>query len=303
MDNFILIIVCIVSAILLRETNILPKNAHITINKIIIYLSLPSLVLYFIPQIKFNHELFYALLMPWIAFFISFALFFTLSKIYHWPKGLTGALILLSGLGNTSFLGIPFVQAMFGEHQIKNVLIIDQAGSFVILSTVGLLVCSNYSKEKATLKSIGNKLFKFPPFVAFLFALILNLNNLELPSFFVKSAQTLGSTVVPLALLSIGLQLRLEKNSLHWNYVALGLLCKLILIPAVIVVLYYFILGMNSELTKVIIIESAMPPMVTAGIVAAAYGIKPRFCGILVGYGIPISIITLAFWYWITTLI
>ncbi|MCK0202091.1 hypothetical protein MWN41_03555, partial [Ornithobacterium rhinotracheale] len=24
--------------------------------------------------------------------------------------------MLLSGLGNTSFLGIPFIQAMFGEH-------------------------------------------------------------------------------------------------------------------------------------------------------------------------------------------
>lgn len=302
MDNFLLVFICIFAAILLRETNILPKNAHQTINRIIIYLALPALVLYFIPTITFKKELIYALSMPWIAFAVSFALFFTLAKIYHWPKGLTMALILLSGLGNTSFLGIPVVQAMFGEHQVKNVLIIDQAGTFVVLSTVGLLVCFNASKEKGSLKSIITKLLKFPPFLTFLFSLSLNFLDIALPTFLVKSSQSIGALVVPLALMSIGLQLRLERNSLHWNYVALGLVCKLILIPAVVFSVYKVFMGLNTELIKVVIIESAMPPMVTAGIVAASYGIKPRFCGILVGYGIPISLITLAFWYWVVQL-
>lgn len=299
MDNFLLIIICIAGAIVLRDTNILPKNTHIGINKIIIYLSLPALVLCFIPQIKFSHEHFYALTMPWIAFIISAIFFLILAKIYKLPKGLTGALILLSGLGNTSFLGIPFVQAMFGEHQIKNVLIIDQAGTFVVLSTIGLIICSKFSKEETHFRGILYKFFTFPPFLAFLISLVLNFTGIGLPHFLEKSMQSIGATVVPLALLSIGLQLKLEKHSLHWRFVGLGLFCKLILIPLVVYLLYIQVLELDSELIKVTIMESAMPPMVTAGIVAASYGIKPRFCGFLVGYGIPASIITLGFWYWI----
>ncbi|MGP2570256.1 AEC family transporter [Ornithobacterium rhinotracheale] len=299
MDNFLLIIICIVGAMIMRDTNLLPRNAHLTVNKIIIYLSLPALVLCFIPKIKFSDEHFYALLMPWIAFFISAAFFLTLAKIYKLPRALTGALILLSGLGNTSFLGIPFIQAMFGEHQIKNVLIIDQAGTFVVLSTVGLLICSQCSKESTSFRGIIYRFFTFPPFLAFLVSLGLNFSGIGLPHFLEKSMESLGSTVVPLALLSIGLQLKLEKRSMHWSFVGLGLLCKLVLIPLVVYILYIQILGLDSELIKVTVIESAMPPMVTAGIVAASYGIKPRFCGLLVGYGIPASIITLSFWYWI----
>ncbi|MRJ08608.1 AEC family transporter [Ornithobacterium rhinotracheale] len=299
MDNFLLIIICIIGAMVMRRTNLLPQNAHLTVNRIIIYLSLPALVLCFIPKIHFSGEHFYALLMPWLAFLISLIFFLILAKIYQLPRALTGALILLSGLGNTSFLGIPFIQAMFGEHQIKNVLIIDQAGTFVVLSTLGLITCSQYSKEASSFKGIIHRFFTFPPFLAFLVSLGLNFSGISLPIFFAKSMESLGATVVPLALLSIGLQLRLERHSLHWRFVGLGLFCKLLLIPLIVYILYIQILGLNSELIKVTVLESAMPPMVTAGIVAASYGIKPRFCGFLVGYGIPASIITLSFWYWI----
>jgi hypothetical protein len=40
--------------------------------------------------------------------------------------------------------------------------------------------------------------------------------------------------------------------------------------------------------------ESAMAPMITASILAT-HGLKPRLSSMMIGFGIPISFITLAF--------
>jgi malate permease and related proteins len=40
-----------------------------------------------------------------------------------------------------------------------------------------------------------------------------------------------------------------------------------------------------------------MAPMITASIVAISYGLKPRLASMMVGFGIPLSFLTLAIWY------
>jgi len=42
-----------------------------------------------------------------------------------------------------------------------------------------------------------------------------------------------------------------------------------------------------------------MAPMVTAAIVASAYGLKPRFSSLMLSVGIPLSLITVLIWYWL----
>jgi predicted permease len=44
-----------------------------------------------------------------------------------------------------------------------------------------------------------------------------------------------------------------------------------------------------------------MAPMITGCILAATYGLKPKLSGMMIGIGIPLSFITVAFWYWILT--
>ncbi len=41
---------------------------------------------------------------------------------------------MCAGFGNTSFVGIPLIQAMYGEEGLKTVMLVDQPG-FVALST------------------------------------------------------------------------------------------------------------------------------------------------------------------------
>jgi predicted permease len=47
---------------------------------------------------------------------------------------------------------------------------------------------------------------------------------------------------------------------------------------------------------KICVLEAAMVSMVTAAIVASAYGLKPRFSSLMLSIGIPISLITVLIW-------
>ena len=113
--------------------------------------------------------------------------------------------------------------------------------------------------------------------------------------------QKLGSTITPIALVSVGLQITIDKKSQHWGFLTLGLFFKLMITPALFYFLYKKLLNAQGLIIDVSVMESAMAPMITGAILAANYGLKPKLSTMMIGIGIPMSFITLAFWYWVLT--
>src|SRR5690554_8081123 len=73
------------------------------------------MALYYLPKIELGWDLLLPASVAWIAFGLSYLLFTFLGKMYGWSKKLIGCLIITAGLGNTSFVGIPVIQALYGE--------------------------------------------------------------------------------------------------------------------------------------------------------------------------------------------
>ena len=46
-------------------------------------------------------------------------------------------------------------------------------------------------------------------------------------------------------------------------------------------------------------LESAMAPMITAVIIAIDHQLSPKVSNLMIGIGIPLSIVTLAIWYFV----
>ena len=131
----------------------------------------------------------------------------------------------------------------------------------------------------------------------------MNVLNFDFHEYIQFLLQKVGSAMTPLAMLSVGLQLRFDKRSQHWKFLGLGLLYKLVLTPALIYLLYVVILDQHSTAMQVVLMEAAMAPMITASILASTHGLKPRLSSMMIGFGIPLSFITLVFWYFIVQFI
>ncbi|HSN49207.1 MAG TPA: AEC family transporter [Flavobacterium sp.] len=303
MSNFILIFVFLVLGIVLQNVKRFPTNSHKLLNNIVVYFCLPSLALYYIPKIKLDSQLFFPVGIAWIGFAISYLFFSFLGKRFSWSRKLTGCLIITAGFGNTSFLGFPIIEALYGQEALKTAILVDQPGSFVVLSTLGIMTAILYSSGSASGVHIVKKIVFFPPFVTFVIACLMNILQYDFQDIIQFLLQKVGSAMTPLAMLSVGLQLHFDRKSQHWKFLGLGLLFKLILTPALFYLLYVVILGQHSQIVQVSIMESAMAPMITASIIASSYGLKPKLSSMMIGFGIPISFITLIFWYFVLSYI
>jgi predicted permease len=303
MENIVLLFLCLALGIGLRFIKSFPVNGHVALNHFVIYISLPALALYYIPKIEITSKLFFPVGIAWLGFILSFLFFSGLGKWLGWSKKLTGCLVLTGGLSNTAFIGYPVIEALYGSEGLQIAIMTDQPGTFVVISTLGVATAAFYSKGVTTAKTILSKIFFFPPFIAFTFACILNVTDTDFPEVLQKVLFKLGGTVTAIALVAVGLQLKIERKSQHWNFLTLGLFFKLLLMPAFFVELYKIILKGNGIMVDASIMQSAMAPMITAAILASNYGLKPKLSSMMVGIGIPLSFITLAFWYWVLTFV
>ena len=303
MDNIILLFLCLALGIGLRFIKSFPLNGHVVLNHFVIYISLPALALFYIPKIEITSKLLFPVGVAWLGFILSFLFFSGLGKWLGWSKKLIGCLVLTGGLSNTAFIGYPVIEALYGPEGLQIAIMTDQPGSFVVISTLGVATAAFYSKGTTTAKTILSKILFFPPFIAFIIACILNFNQTDFPEALQKVFFKLGGTVTAIALVAVGLQLKIDKRNKHWIFLTLGLTFKLLLMPAFFVALYKFILGGNGVEVDASIMQSAMAPMITASILASNYGLKPKLSSMMVGVGIPMSFFTLAFWYWILQII
>jgi len=299
MDSILLIFLCLLVGLGLQRVAAFPKNGHLALNQFVIYVALPALALFYIPKISISIDLLYPLGIAWIGFLLSFLFFYFLGKKMGWSKKLTGCLILTAGLGNTSFLGFPIIQALYGDEGLKTAIIVDQPGTFVVMATLGIITATLFAKGETNSKEIVSKILLFPPFIAFVIACTMNLLKIDFGADFQTVFQKLGATVTPVALVSVGLQMKVDKRSQHWKFLSLGLLFKLLITPLFFLIVYKFLLHGEGVTVNVSIMESAMAPMITGAILASNYGLKPKLSSMMVGIGIPLSFLTLTLWYFI----
>ncbi|MFN4027025.1 MAG: AEC family transporter [Flavobacterium sp.] len=299
MDNILLVFISLLMGLALQRVIAFPKNGYMALNQFVIYIALPALALYYIPKVSVTTDLLYPLGIAWIGFLLSFVFFYTLGKKMGWSNRLIGCLIITAGLGNTSFVGFPIIQALYGEEGLKTAIIVDQPGSFVVMATLGIITAGIFAKGASKGSDILKKIIFFPPFIAFALACVMNVLHLDFHNNFQSVFMKLGATVTPVALVSVGLQLKIDRHSRHWKFLSLGLFFKLFLTPAFFFVLYRIILGGKGITVDASILESAMAPMITGAILASNYGLKPKLSSMMVGVGIPLSFLSLAFWYYI----
>ncbi len=289
MVAMVLIIFSFLSGVLLRRFRVMPENAHTVLNNFIIYISLPALVIKSLRIIPMTPAYFSAALMPWIMFLLAAMLFLTLERFKVFNRSTALALMITAGLANTSFIGIPVIEALYGKQYVPVGVIIDQMGTFLLVSLVVIPLIDFLRIGEFSLRVALRNLFVFPPFIALLLAFVFQyLRPIELVY---AVADRLAETLAPLALVSVGLQWQLGSLRIFAKELSLGLGFKLVLAPVVIWFIYSSA-GYIPDLRKIVVLEAAMGPMITGGIIAMQKNLNPPLVAAMLSVGIPLSLLT-----------
>jgi predicted permease len=296
-NNLILLIFCFIAGVLLHRYKRMPINAPAVLNRFIIHVSLPALTLFYVHDVKISSDVGLMVAMVWIFFALAMVCFWLVGRWLDLPKSTVGALILTGGLGNTSYFGLPMIEAYYGHQGLATGIIIDQLGSFLVLSTLGITVAGIYSSGRPGVGEMLKRVVQFPPFIALVIALLLI--PMDYPAWLTFVLRRLGDTLAPLALVAVGFQLRLGHLRGNGRNLAIGLAFKLVLAPLALFLLYVPLFGAHGQAIQVTLFEAAMPPMITAAILATEHDLDPPLATLMVAVGLVISFVTLTGWWWL----
>jgi len=297
MNNLALLVACFVIGVLLRRSGRLPDSGPAALNAFIINVALPALILKHLHAVEITSALVLAAAVAWALFALSIAFFGIVGRAAGLAPQSVGALTLTGGLANTSFLGVPMIEAFYGSGGVALGLVIDQLGSYLALATLGIVVAAMYSGATLDRRAIARKIALFPPLIGVLAALLLR--PFEYPEWLAVTFSRLGDTLAPLALVSVGAQIRLGELAGNVKKLALGLGFKLVVGPAVLVSLFVALAGVDTDHTRIMFFEAAMAPMIGAAIVATEHKLDPPLTTLMVGIGIPLSFLTVPAWWYV----
>ncbi|MBN9293057.1 MAG: AEC family transporter [Flavobacteriia bacterium] len=295
MVNFILIAVCILTGMLFKYAKWIHPDAHKGINTWILYIALPAVSFKYLPKIHWTNELIVPVLSAALVTFGSWLFMTIYSKSKNYSARTKSTLELSSGYSNTSFIGFPLITAFYGEKMLSIAIICDQT-MFFILSTLGIITAlkGGNKSQAVNARFILKRLITFPPFIGCIAALslapIVNLEVAE-PLF-----DKLAATVAPLALFSIGLQLKFNGWKKLSSQIFTSVFYKLLIAPALVLVLILFT-NVSGDIAKVSIMEAAMPTVVTSGIIAEQFHLNTKLINLIIGISIVLGFFSTTMWF------
>lgn len=256
------------------------------IAKLVTQVALPCYMLYTITQRFTAADLLImlpALRFPALSMVILLGIATAVARIFAVRQDRRGLFISMFFNSNTIFVGLPINQALFGDASIPYVLIYYMCNT-TFFWTLGTYLIQRDGEGEAQfdLKTSLKKVFS-PPLMGFLLGLVMVMLQIKLPAFLASDLQYLGNLTTPLSMIFIGLsvshvgvkQLVLGKEQL------LILLGRFLVAPLLMASIVYWV-PLPSLMKQVFIIQSAMPVMTNAPVVARLYGADSDYAAVMV---------------------
>ena len=254
--------------------------------KLVTQVALPCYMLYTITQRFTAADLLImlpALRFPALSMVILLGIATAVARIFAVRQDRRGLFISMFFNSNTIFVGLPINQALFGDASIPYVLVYYMCNT-TFFWTLGTYLIQRDGEGEAQfdLKTSLKKVFS-PPLMGFLLGLVMVMLQIKLPAFLASDLQYLGNLTTPLSMIFIGLsvshvgvkQLVLGKDQL------LILLGRFLVAPLLMATIVYWV-PLPSLMKQVFIIQSAMPVMTNAPVVARLYGADSDYAAVMV---------------------
>jgi predicted permease len=290
MQPFVLLVACLALGALVARLAGPPQGLADALNWWVVNIALPALVLSIVPGLPLSAELWFPAAAMWMVFLGGWAVFAATGRAFGWSGARVGAITLTCGLGNSAFIGLPLVEALRGREALPIAAIADQAGVFLSLAMGGSLVAALYSGSHVSAASVARRILLFPPFIALIAGLVLGATG-GVPPAIQPVITRVGDSLVPLALFSVGLQLKLRLAPGQATAVATGLGWKLALAPG-LVWLAGRAAGIEGDVLEVTVLQAAMAPMISGAILAQQNRLEPALANAVLGLGILLSFLS-----------
>lgn len=254
---------------LLRGVGLLgPEDAR-PLNTVIVYVGLPAFIFSAVHGAPVDRSMFGVVGVAWAVFLGCALAALLVSRLLGLDGPKTGALVLVSALGNTGYLGYPLTAAVMGEAAVSRAVFYDIFGTVFAMVLVGLPIAARLGEHDSEHPHPLKELLTFPAVVALFFALALR--SAPVPVAVSSGIDVLAKMVAPLIMLSVGLSLRPRALSKGIGLIVAAVLIRLLVAPLLARTVGSWILV--GQPLEVAILEAATPSMMLTLVVGERFGL------------------------------
>ena len=218
-------------------------------------------------------------LLPVLSMLITLGLGFLLALILKPDRKRRGGFITMCAFSNSIFVGLPMNTGLFGDRAVPYVM------CFYIVNTTLFWTVGNYlisrsgdgaEHQKGFFKNL--KKLVSPPLIALAISLPLLALGVKMPQPIVRLAGYMGNIVTPIALFYIGYALyEYGLKSMRPGKHMLGVMFVRFICAPLVMAGLCLAFGFGGMPSGVLVVESAMPVMTQAVVVAAAHDADESF--------------------------
>ena len=268
--------------------------------RVLYLVGIPIGVANFIRKAEFNPSVWISPVIAWSAVLLAIFLswHFLKSSPKPRPKSTKASFILLSYLGNTSYLGFPVILLLpqLGPQYFSSAVLYDILGTLVAGYGLGVFIAGQASRNSAEgitssssraseagLSMSGTKrggmgalldalteVARNPTFYAFFVGLYLK--TLTIPEWLVSGLGAIAWSSIMVALIVMGMRIQQLSSKLNLKLAIQPVLIKTILVPLVLAAALTGF-GLEGPQRLVLILQSAMPCGFISLVLAENYGL------------------------------
>ncbi|HET9914260.1 MAG TPA: AEC family transporter [Anaerolineales bacterium] len=198
------------------------------------------------------------------------------------------AVLITTMFANTGNYGLPLVSFAFGEQALP------YAGIYFVTMTLLFYTLGVFlaSLGHMSFKQAFIGLFKIPTIYAVLFAVLINMWNIEIPIPVARAIELAADGTIPLLLVLLGTQLTQVQFSGNQSAMHLSVAFRLILAPLVALSFAAWF-GLQGFSRQASVTEASMPTMVSTTVLATEYNLDFKLVTAVVFISTLLSPLTL----------
>ena len=263
-----------------------------TFAKLNMYVFLPAIIFSKIYRTEVTLELFSTIFVYLILIFIgTLALGTLITRMVNYPRGVRNTFTNSLLFFNAGNYGLPVAEIAFQSNPLATtVQIFIMVIQHILLNTFGVFQASRGRNES---KQALQNVFLMPALHMLVLVIIIKTFGIVIPEFLMVPVENLGKGFIPIALITLGVQLAEVKISVSLKDILIFTSARLILGPLMGLGLV-MLMGVEGLLAKVLILGVATPTAVNVAIIAREFDSEPEYASQIVFITTLLSAVTIS---------
>ncbi len=289
-ETIIAIVILILIGYICRRTGFLKPEDTQLLNKIVIYIAIPSLIFMAMYSADLsNIQTLGTITLTCLSIGILCGIIaYIFASLRNYSTKTRWSLVTTSAMFNSGLLGFPVILGVFGGLGLVRAVFYD-VGSTILFISFSIILTISYG---GTYQNIAKRSVLFPPFLAFTLGILANLIHLPLGTIVPTILNYLSGAAIPLIMLSLGLSLEFKEVKEHLSSASFVSAIRLVISPLIAIFLAAG-LGLTGINYSVTVVQAGMPSAMLSLVLAITYNLDVKVSAACIFLSTALSMVTL----------